>query len=537
LGTERVLTMANPLTPDIRLLILEGVPEDAELEERVLRDAGISFLSLRVATRADFIEALDSFHADLIVTGDNLTDIDGLTAVRLVQQRDAELPVVLVTGALGDEAAVAVVKAGATDFVLKDGLARLPIAVERALAAAANQRALRQSRQDIENLYNNAPIGYHSVNRDLTIVAMNDTELRWLGYRRDEVVGKLRLVELLTPDSASKVDQQSFPCLLEKGAFHDVELDLVRKDGTILPVLLNSTSITDPDGNFVRSRTDVYNNSRFKAAEQQQGKLQAELDQSRRLEAIGQLSAGIAHDFSNVLQGIMSNLELVDDDIEVPATTREYVASAVRLTEQAGELVRNLLYFARKQILLPHEVDLDDFLSRFQRLATRTLDPRVRIEVVTDPGLAPVWVDARHLQTALLNLAINARDAMPSGGNLRIEAFGNCLAHTSGPAGTGADAEGLVGRHSRRSDRCNVIRVSDTGTGIAPKDLARVCEPFFSTKGVNGTGLGLSMVHGFAKQSGGDLRIFSEPGKGTSVEVWLPVVVSQADAARSLTES
>ena len=221
---------------------------------------------------------------------------------------------------------------------------------------------------------------------------------------------------------------------------------MVRKDGTILPVLLNSTSVTDPDGNFVRSRTTVYDNSRLKAAEEQHRKLQAELDQSRRLEAIGQLTAGIAHDFNNVLQGIMSNLELVDDDIEVPAATREYVGTAVRLAEQAGELVHNLLSFARKQILLPHEVDLDDFLNRFQRLLSRTLDPRVRIDVVTDPGLAPVWVDARHLQTALLNLAINARDAMPSGGNLRIEAFGNRAAAASGPAGAGADAEGFVGR-------------------------------------------------------------------------------------------
>ena len=221
---------------------------------------------------------------------------------------------------------------------------------------------------------------------------------------------------------------------------------MVRKDGTILPVLLNSTSVTDPDGNFVRSRTTVYDNTRLKAAEEQHRKLQAELDQSRRLEAIGQLTAGIAHDFSNVLQGIMSNLELVDDDIEVPAAAREYVGTAVRLAEQAAELVHNLLYFARKQILLPHELDLDDFLNRFQRLAARTLDPRVRIDVVTDPGLAPVWVDARHLQTALLNLAINARDAMPSGGILRIEAFGNRDAAASGPGGSWRRCRGIRGQ-------------------------------------------------------------------------------------------
>ena len=132
------------------------------------------------------------FHADLIITDYNLPDIDGLTAVRLIRLRDADVPVVLVTGALEDEAAVAVVKAGANDYVRKDRLARLPIAVATALAATANQRALRQSRHEIEDLYNNAPIGYHSVDRDLTIVSMNDTELGWLGYQRDEVVGKLR---------------------------------------------------------------------------------------------------------------------------------------------------------------------------------------------------------------------------------------------------------------------------------------------------------------------------------------------------------
>ena len=293
---------------------------------------------------------------------------------------------------------------------------------------------------------------------------------------------------------------------------------------------MNSTSVTDPDGSFVRSRTTVYDNTRLKAAEEQQRRLQAELDQSRRLEAIGQLSAGIAHDFNNALQGIMANLELVDDDMEIQPATREYVGTAVRLAEQAGELVHNLLYFARKQLLLPHEVDLDDFLNRFQRLLSRTLDPRIRIEVKSEPGLAPVWVDARHLQTALLNLAINSRDAMPSGGHLRIEAFGNCADAASGQAGADADAKGSRTGVGRWTDRCAVIRVSDTGTGIAPKDLARVCEPFFSTKGVKGTGLGLSMVHGFAKQSGGDLRISSEPGKGTSVEVWLPLARSQAGA-------
>ena len=135
--------------------------------------------------------------------------------------------------------------------------------------------------------------------------------------------------------------------------------------------------------------------------------------------------------------------------------------------------------------------------------------------MVADNNLPPVWVDTTHLETALLNLAINARDAMPSGGDLRIEALSGSAADTDRTDGSGMA----------------VIRVSDTGTGIASESLAKVCEPFFTTKGLKGTGLGLSMVYGFAKQSGGDLRIASEPGKGTCVQLWLPLAQRRVGAS------
>jgi PAS domain S-box-containing protein len=266
-----------PTPPTMRLLILEDAPEDAELEERALRNAGILFQVRRVSTRAGFLDALDSFIPNLIISDYHLPDIDGLTAVRLVRQRDAELPILLVTGVLEDEEAVEVVKAGATDYVRKDRLARLPIAVTGALAAAATQRerreallALQQSAREIEDLYNSAPCGYHSVDGDLTIVSMNATELFWLGYRRSEVVGKMRIVDLLTPDSATKVVREALPRLIATGEVHDLELEFVRKDGTIFPVLFNSASVTNPDGSFVRSRTSVYDISRLKAAEQRE---------------------------------------------------------------------------------------------------------------------------------------------------------------------------------------------------------------------------------------------------------------------------
>ena len=360
-------------TAVIRILILEDVPEDAELEQRVLSRAGVAFEAFTVDDRAAFLHALETFKPDLIIADYNLPDIDGLTAIRLVRERDEELPILLVTGALDDEAAAEVVKAGAYDYLRKDRMSRLPLAVEHALAVAETTKA-RQA--------------------------------------------------------------------------------------------------------------------------------------AARMEAIGELTAGVAHDFNNLLQAIISHLELVDDVSAVPVAAREYVGNAIEIAEHGAELIHKLLSFARKHVMRPSEIQPAEFLAGFRDMLSHTLNPRIRLETSVGKDLPPILADATHLHTALLNLAINARDAMPSGGDLRIEAVGP----------EGADSN------------LAVIRVTDTGNGMAPDVLARACEPFFSTKGLNGTGLGLSMVHGFAKQSGGDLRIFSEPARGTCVELWLPLAPSRSGA-------
>ena len=267
--------MATP--PTIRLLILEDVPEDAELEERVLRRSGMAVEIHRVSARQEFVTALDTFCPDLFLLDYKLPDIDGLTAVKLIRERDQEAPIVLVTGVLQDEAAIEVVKAGPNDYIRKDRMARLPVAVQTALAAAAARRerrdamrAVEQSAHDFADLYNNAPCGYHSVDAELTIVSINNTELAWLGYARDELVGKKRVTDLLTPSSATRLKQQAFPCLLEAGEIQGFEAEMVRKDGTTFQVLMNSTCVTDPDRKFVRSRTTVQDISRLKAAEQRE---------------------------------------------------------------------------------------------------------------------------------------------------------------------------------------------------------------------------------------------------------------------------
>jgi signal transduction histidine kinase len=287
----------------------------------------------------------------------------------------------------------------------------------------------------------------------------------------------------------------------------DFEADRWRTDGSIFPARIHTTSVRGADGEIRYRIVTSFDIS-------SQRELEAELHQSQRLEAIGQLTAGVAHDFNNLLQGIMANLELMDDDIYDRPVARRFLHSVLRLAEHGGDLTRHLLSFGRQQFLRPAAIDLSAFFAEFNNSLSRTLDPRIQVTITAGPGLPRVWADATHLHTALLNLAINARDAMPSGGGLRIEAFCSSAADAGGREGAGA--EHMV-----------VVRVSDTGTGMAPDVLAKVCEPFFTTKGLNGTGLGLSMVYGFAKQSRGDLRISSEQGKGTCVQLCLPLASRQ----------
>ena len=272
-----------PDTTSTRLLILESVAADAMREVRTLREAGHAVLVRRVSEGAGLAQDLAQFRPDLVIVAGTVPNTDVIAAVRLVHDHDAALPILLVTSAPDDAAALEVVKAGATDYVRKDHLGRLPVAFVNAMATAQAERArrdamqaLRQHRSDLEDLYNNAPCGYHSADRDLTILAINDTELAWLGYRRDEVVGRLRVTDLLTPESAAHMLHHAFPRFLATGEAQDLELDFCRKDGSTFPVRLQATSIIGADGTHVASRTIVSDISRIKAAEQRE-RLSAEM--------------------------------------------------------------------------------------------------------------------------------------------------------------------------------------------------------------------------------------------------------------------
>ena len=223
---------------------------------------------------------------------------------------------------------------------------------------------------------------------------------------------------------------------------------------------------------------------------------------SHKMEAIGRIAAGVAHDFNNILQAVIGGLELALDDVEPGSSMHEFAVLALGSARRGAYLTHHLLSYARKQVLQPREVDLVPFLNEMRSLLSRTLGRHITVELTTSPDLPAALVDPNQLQTAILNLAVNAAHAMPTAGTLKLSAT-----HRK------ADAAG---------ENLVTVTIADTGRGMNAETLARACEPFYTTKGLEGTGLGLSMVQGFLAQSGGRLHIASTPGTGTTIEMHLP---------------
>ena len=258
---------------------------------------------------------------------------------------------------------------------------------------------------------------------------------------------------------------------------------------------------------------------------------EATLIQAQKMEAVGQLTGGIAHDFNNMLTVIIGNLETLQRRLKHMQTESEIADKlsvlskpadlALQGARSAAKLTHRLLAFARRQPLAPVQVDLNKVVSGMSELLRRTVGETIVFETVLSAGLWRTFVDANQLENVLLNLVVNARDAMPNGGHLTIETS-NAYLDDAYAARFGDITPGQY----------LLLSVTDTGTGMSPELLARVFEPFFSTKGdQQGSGLGLAMVHGFVKQSGGHIRIYSEPNEGTSVKIYLPRLSKAAEAA------
>ncbi len=286
---------------------------------------------------------------------------------------------------------------------------------------------------------------------------------------------------------------------------YEIEHRIVRPDGNIRSIFNKARSqpIQSPGGKVWHGVTSDI--TERKLAEEK-------LQQAQKMEAVGQLTGGVAHDFNNLLTVILGTLEFVRDRVAGDRTALEMIERGVKASERGAALTHRLLAFSRKQTLMPTTIDLASLTSGMSDMLRRTLGETIVIGIAATGGLWPCRADPAQLENALLNLAINARDAMPDGGQLTIKTENISLQNNHTGAPTDLESGNYV-----------VLSVSDTGHGVSSETLAHVFEPFFTTKDVGkGSGLGLSMVYGFAKQSGGTATIDSAPGQGTTVRIYLP---------------
>ena len=375
---------------------------------------------------------------------------------------------------------------------------------------------MRQSQEDFRYLYLKTPVMLHSIDRDGRLINVSDFWLEATGYTREEVIGR-RFSDFMAEPSRSYAREIGRPALIGEGRRFQVPYQLVRKDGTMIDVLVNALAQRDERGAFVRSLSVTFDVTDWKRTE-------AQLRQAQKMEAIGQLTGGVAHDLNNLLTVIMAGLERAQHNPADPSRVRRAIDTAQRGAERAASLTAQLLAFSRRQPLEPRAVDVERLLRRTADLLRRTLGEAIEIETVAGGGLWPAFCDPSQLENALVNLALNARDAMPGGGRLTLEAGNIHLDHDY--AATNPDA---------RPGRYTLIAATDTGCGMPRHVIDHAFEPFFTTKPEGrGTGLGLSQVFGFVKQSDGHVKIYSEVGHGTSVRLYLPRAQSGAADAEEL---
>ncbi|QRE77942.1 response regulator [Methylobacterium aquaticum] len=411
----------------VRILLLEDSDLDSELLTAVLEDAALAVVIERVITRDAFTAATGRRCHDIILADYVLPAFDGMSALAAARKACPETPFVFVSGTLGEDVAVEALKHGATDYVTKQRLDRLPRVILRAIAEARAHVLRREAEQALRDL--NESLEQRVAERTRELAETNAALQHQIG-ERERVEGALR--------------------------------------------------------------------------------------QAQRLEAVGQLTSGVAHDFNNLLTVIAGNIEFLERAVSDERSKRR-LDMMRGAAERGARLTAQLLAFSRRQKLAPVPVQLNQTVASMRDLLQSSMGGSVRIEMTLQPDLWPALVDATQIELIILNLAINARDAMAVGGCLTIETANVPLA-----------AEPARPEEPNPGDYA-MVAVSDTGTGIAPEVLARVFEPFFTTKEVGkGSGLGLAQVYGFAKQSGGGVRIVTVPGEGTSVRVYLPRVAGDA---------
>jgi len=527
--------LARPGDREGRVLVADDNVDLRDYVRRLLGDAGYA-----VDVAADGAAALEAARhqrPDLLLTDVMMPGMDGfelLQAVRADPQL-SDLPVVMLSARAGEDAQVEGLEAGADDYLSKpfsarELLARVSANLEMARTRRRAAEALRLSesklqveREFLASVLAKAPVGISIVDRDGLVTTINERGAELLGHRPssqgpDDVSAYAAIhvdgspyapMEYPSRRAArgERIDGERLIYLRGGPGGHEriiLEVDAVPirgDDGR------PAGAVTVFDDAGARERTEEALRARVDRAVAEREAAREELHQLQKLETIGQLTGGVAHDFNNLLTPIVGALDILARRYAVDERARKIISGAQQSAERARVLVNRLLTFGRRQHLEPQPVDLGELVTGMSDLIGRSLSAQILVHYAVARDLPAVIADPNQLELAILNLCVNARDAMPDGGDLRISVE-TC------------DGRGLPQLHAETYVR---LSVADTGVGMDQQTLQRAVEPFFSTKEVGrGTGLGLSMVHGLAAQSGGMFDLQSQPGRGATASIYLP---------------
>ena len=518
------------INKSLRILHLEDEPDFSNLVHALLEREGYQVNLVLVDNLADFQKALASENFDVVLADYMLPTCNGLDALTKARAIYPETPFLLVSGTIGEQAAIESLRAGATDYVLKLWPERLVPAVRRAVQEAEERRQRKHVETQLVRrekyfraLTENALDIVTVLNREGIYLYNSPSLTRVLGYEPKELAGH-NAFGFVHPEDLDRSRKAFEGALQNPERSVRVEFRFRHQDGSWRYLeAVGQSHVDDPAiGGVVINSRDI---SDRKKTEAELHESEIQLRQAQKMEAIGQLAGGVAHDFNNILTVIHGHASLLLAKAGLSGDNARSAQQIAHSAERASSLTRQLLAFSRRQVIQPKPLDLNEVVLNLTKMVGRVLGEDITLDVQYFHQPAVILGDGGMIDQVLLNLAVNCRDAMPKGGFLRIA------------IGEGQIEIRHIAQHPEaRSGRFFCVTVSDTGCGIAPENLRRIFEPFFTTKELGrGTGLGLATAYGIIKQHQGWIDVESRVGRGTTVRVFLPEISQPAQAIEQAT--